>query len=282
MINGRQRGVFRDERSEPQAVVGLADALFHHLAHKGFFAAFAPQLVVLAAEVLHRLVGHFPFAQFMQLAAGAGARFLLGRVERRVAQGGVEFLGRADDAAKNQLRLFLQPQTHAIAQCRVHLDDHLGRVERHRIDFRPGETPAVFAQADDRVDAVGADADVEDRHAFAARDLAAVAGRQQIRQVVQIVGAAGDRRAQVISRNIPVFDAVKVLQQRTVEHFHRRRIGEIHRYIAPGVRFYERRQRRAAGDQRREVVARTMTVARMQAAFLLREGFLFFHRDGLS
>ena len=103
----------------------------------------------------------------------------------------------------------MQPQTHAVTQRRVHLDDHLGRVERHRIDFRPGETPAVFAQADDRVDAVGADADVEDRHALAARDLAAVAGRQQIRQVVQIVGAAGDRRAQVVRRNIPVLNAVK-------------------------------------------------------------------------
>ncbi|OQV65346.1 hypothetical protein AK51_21800 [Serratia nematodiphila DZ0503SBS1] len=44
---------------------------------------------------------------------------------------------------------------------------------------------------------------------------------------------------------------------------------------SPQASVYERRQRRAAGDQRREVVARTMTVARMQAAFLLREGFLF-------
>lgn len=255
MIERRQGGVFGNQRGEPQAVFRLADALFHHLAHEGLFAAFAPQFVILAAEVLHRLIGHLPLAQLVQLAAGAGARFLFGTVERRIAQRGVEFLRHADDAGEDRLRLFLQAQTHAVAQRRVHLDDHFGRVERHRVDFGTGKAPAVFAQADDRINAVGADADVEDRHALAARDFAAVGGRQQIRQMVQVVGAARDRRAQVVRRNVPMLNAIEMLQQRTVEHFHRRRVGEVDRDIAPGVRFHERLKRRAAGDQRREIVA---------------------------
>ena len=61
-----------------------------------------------------------------------------------------------------------------------------------------------------------------------------------------------------------------MLQQRTVEHFNRRRIGKIYRDVAPGVRFDERLQCRATGDQRREIIARAMTVTRVQAARNLR------------
>ncbi|MNT90233.1 hypothetical protein D3C72_2310970 [compost metagenome] len=73
--------------------------------------------------------------------------------------------------------------------------------------------------------------------------------------MVQVIGAPRDWRAQVIGGNIPMFDTIKMLQQRTVEHFNRRRIGKIYRNIAPGIRLDERLQPRATGDQRREIIA---------------------------
>ncbi|MNF05891.1 hypothetical protein D3C80_2057230 [compost metagenome] len=50
----------------------------------------------------------------MQLEASAGARFLLGTVERRVTQGGIEALGNADNAVEDTLQLFLLAQAHGV------------------------------------------------------------------------------------------------------------------------------------------------------------------------
>ncbi|MNT65930.1 hypothetical protein D3C72_2039540 [compost metagenome] len=55
----------------------LTHAFLYHFTHEGFFAAFAPQLVIFAAKVLYRLIRHLTLAQLMQFAAGTRLCFLL-------------------------------------------------------------------------------------------------------------------------------------------------------------------------------------------------------------
>ena len=157
----------------------------------------------------------------------------------------------------------MQTQFDGIAQSAVRIQDALRVVECSRIDVGADELPAILAVADERIDAVGAGADVEHPDGFAARDDAAVAGSQQIGEVVEIVGPAGDGRAEILRRNIPAGDAVCLFQQRAVERFDRRRVGESDGLIAILIRRDKCRQLRAAGDELPEVVTAPMRIARM-------------------
>ncbi|MCY1244368.1 hypothetical protein D9M72_574390 [compost metagenome] len=81
---------------------------------------------------------------------------------------------------------------------------------------------------------------------------------------MQVVGAAGNRRAQVAGRDVPVGDAVEVPEQRAVEYLHRLGVGEVDAFLAIGIEDDEARQLRAGFDQLGKVVAALVAVARVQ------------------
>ncbi|MOA05040.1 hypothetical protein D3C78_1246200 [compost metagenome] len=122
--------------------------------------------------------------------------------------------------------------------------------------------------AEQRVDAVGTHANVQGAHLSAFGHFASVVLGQQVGGDVDIVGAAGYRRAQVIGGNVPVLDAVLGLEQGAVEHPHGFGVGEVDAGFAVGVGDGETGQVRVGLDQAGEVVAPLMAVARVQGGFL--------------
>ena len=71
-----------------------------------------------------------------------------------------------------------------------------------------------------------------------------------------------------------MLDAIKRLEQRPVENAHRVGAGEVDAFLAVRVGDHELRQFRRGLDQRREVVATLMAIARVQAGLFTRlDGF---------
>ncbi len=124
--------------------------------------------------------------------------------------------------------------------------------------------------ADQRIDAVGADADIQHAHGRATGNVALVAFGQQVGEKVHVVGSPRHWRTEEVGRNVPVLDTVEGLEQRPVEHAHRSRVGEVDAFLAIGVEDHELAQFGAALDQLREVIAALVTVAWVQAGFLAR------------
>ncbi|MNC49049.1 hypothetical protein D3C75_981980 [compost metagenome] len=174
-------------------------------------------------------------------------------------------------AVEDVLAVGLQAQADALAQP-VGLDDGLCRGQGHGVDVRAEEAPAVVAVAQQRVDAVGPHADSQGTHLGAAGNLTVVVIGEQVGDDVDVVGAAGNRRAQVVGGNVPVLDAVLGLQQGTVEHPHGLGVGEVDAGFAVGVGDGEARQLRVGLDQAGEVVAALVAVARVQGGFVRGHG----------
>lgn len=91
---------------------------------------------------------------------------------------------------------------------------------------------------------------------------------QQIRGYVDVVGAAGNGRAQVVGGDIPVLDAVLGLEQGTVEYPYGFGVGEVDAGFAVGVGNGKAGQVRVGLDQAGEVVAPLVPVARVQGRFV--------------
>ncbi|MNN50666.1 hypothetical protein D3C81_1652620 [compost metagenome] len=122
--------------------------------------------------------------------------------------------------------------------------------------------------AQQRIDAVGADADIQGTHLGTAGNLAVVVIGEQVGHDVDVVSAAGNRRAQVVGRDVPVLDAVLGLEQRAVEHPDGVGVGEVDARLAVGIGDHERAQFGAALDQLGKVVATLVAVARVQGRFV--------------
>ena len=121
--------------------------------------------------------------------------------------------------------------------------------------------------ANQRVNHVGANADVEHAHTRAGRDVLLVTGGQQVGNAVDVIGAAGNRRAQVAGRNVPALDAIVMHQDGPVEHFDRGRVGEVDARCASLCRLDVLGQRGRRGGQRGEIVAIGVLVAGMHGGF---------------
>lgn len=250
-------------------------ALSDQLRDKTRFAAFTPQLRRLPAEVQHRqLALGISFTQGAPFTLAALGGFVHGRVEGRVAHGQVKALTRLQQAQQDLLGVGLLAQLDDLAQV-IGLHDSLGGGHSDRIDLGTEEIPAIFHIANQRVDAVGAHADVQHLDDRAARNLAVVNAGQQVGEEVHIVGTPRHWRAEVILRDIPMLDAIERFKQCPVKHPHRVRAGEVDALFAIRVDDYEFRQFRRGLDQRREVVTACVAVARVQ-------GSLFARRDGLG
>lgn len=82
---------------------------------------------------------------------------------------------------------------------------------------------------------------IEDVHVGAARNGVGVFRGEQIREVVQIIGAAKHQQAEIAGRNLPTGDAIVVLEQRAIEREDGGGIGEIDGGRAGGISAEERR-----------------------------------------
>ncbi len=129
----------------------------------------------------------------------------------RVAQAQLEAFAGLQQALEDMLWRALLAQFDGAGQLRVGLDYGARRGQCLGGDIGAGEVPAVFAVADQRVDAVGADANIQGADGAATRDLPGIFRGQQVGEVVQVVGATRDRRAQIAVGNVPVLDAVELL-----------------------------------------------------------------------
>jgi len=92
--------------------------------------------------------------------------------------------------------------------------------------------------------------------------------------VVQVVGAARYRRAQVAGGNVPEQHAVVVHQQRAVQRFDGGRVVEIHGFDAVLVMAHKLGQLGVGRNQRGKIVALAVQAAKVQAGFAVagREG----------
>src|SRR5690606_18171446 len=250
--------------TEPADLLRHLGAFRCQTPNEGQLAAFAPEFAGLTAEIQHRYLAlGIELAEVAPFALAATAGLRLGGMEGRVAQGDIEaFIGR-NHAGEDPLRVALLTQADRLVQL-VRRDDGACRGQCDGIDIRAGEMPAVLALADQRVDAVGAGADVQRLDRRATRYHSVVLRGQQVGQAVQVVGAPGNRRAQVTRRNVPVSDAVELLEQGAVEYADGVRVGEVDALLAVGVAYDEGGEFRARGDKREKVVAPAVPVARMQ------------------
>ena len=240
-------------------------AFTNQLGHKALLATFAPQFSSLTAKVQYRQFAlGISLAQCTPFTFAAARGFVDRRMKRRVAHAQVKTLGAVQHVQQDLLRIGLQAQADGFVQT-VGLHDRLGRFNGGRVNFGAQELPAVFAVTNQRVHAVCTHADVQHAHARTARDDAIVHGGQQVGQKVHVVSATRHRRAQVVSRNVPVGDTVERLEQRAVEYTHGIRVGEVDALFAIRVDDDELGQLRAHRNQLREVIAALVAVARVQA-----------------
>nr|WP_243713544.1 hypothetical protein [Luteimonas terrae] len=184
-------------------------------------------------------------------------------MEGRIAQRHVETLAGVHDAAEQLPCDVLTTQLDRLLQ-RVRAHNGIGDCERLRIDVRGRESPAVLGVAQQGIDEVRARAHIEGTHARATRDLAVAIVGEQVGEAVDVIGAAGDRRAQIAVRQVPVRNPVIGLQQRLVERAHGARVCEIDARLAGGRAQQEGLERLRRTRQAREFVAALMAVAGMK------------------
>ncbi|CCJ91787.1 hypothetical protein BN132_3715 [Cronobacter turicensis 564] len=186
-------------------------------------------------------------------------------MERWIAQRGVVTLILVNDAVENRAGGFLAAQTDRAVKPRIGVNDGARAADRLVAGVGAGKTPAILMLAYQRINAVGADADIQ--HARLRGQRAAVAFGKQIGEMVNIIRAPRYRRAEKTVRNVPLPHAVKVRQQRLVKGFHRLRIGEIDGRLARGRRAYKSAKRRTTLCQRLEIIAAVVAVTWVQARF---------------
>lgn len=86
---------------------------------------------------------------------------------------------------------------------------------------------------------------------------------------MDVIGAAGNGRAEITGGNVPPPDVVEMFEQRAVEGFHRFGIGEVDGFIPEPVHADERSKLRRSFDQRFKIIRQPMRVPRMQVRFFL-------------
>ena len=264
-----QVGAFGNKRRKPAAESRAGGAFRDHAAEEGGFAALAPEFVGLAAEVERGLAGGAvasPGGEVAELARGAGGGFGGGSVEGRVAEGGGKGLAGRGDILEHGAGRGLMAEFDVVGDGGVCGGEAAGPVERGGGDVGTDEAPAVFARAEQRVNGVGPDADVEDANRRAARDGVVGGGfREQVGEVMEVVGAAGDGRAERAGREFVADYFIVVGEQGAVEREHGGGVGKVDRVALDRMRHEEARECGERGDEGGEIVAPVVVAAGMQA-----------------
>lgn len=261
-----------EQAGEPQAALGEVGALLNHGADEGALAAGAPQFAALAAEVEVRRAATLAgagLAELVPFTLADDANIRRRGVEGRVAQGQVELLTRPQQAPEDVVGAGLVAQADGRAEAGIGEDDLLGVEQCRLVDVAADKVPAVFGMAEQRVHAVGADTDVEGVHLRAGRDDAAVVAGEQVGGGVDVVGAAGNRRAQVSAGQGPAMDAVVVQQDGPVKGFDGGRVGEVDARCASRSGDDEALEAGRGGQQGGKIVARGIAIAWMHGLSIL-------------
>jgi len=270
VVDRGQAGRFRHQRRKPETACGNPGAFADHAQDEALLAALAPEFGALTPEISPRAFRIGVLAEVRPFAlvrlSGFGGR----RMKWRITHGQIEPIVVADQAFKHSIRRRLQAQGDLSFHLRVGIQNSLRVFERCRIDVGRHEAPAVFAVSDQRVDATGAGTDIQHLHGWRSRHHAAIAVSQQISQIMQIIGATGNRRAQALRWNVPFVNAVAVFQQGAVQCFDGGRVGKIYASVAVGFGRDKIVQRRLGRDQAGEVIAGPVSIARME--FAVRRG----------
>ncbi|MNS32462.1 hypothetical protein D3C72_645490 [compost metagenome] len=188
-------------------------------------------------------------------------------MERRVAQGQGEALLRPQDAAKDLLGVVLMAARYLAAQA-IARRQQGRRLDRHGVDIRSHEAPAILTGPQQGIDAVCPDTYVQHPHPLAPWHLPRTLG-QQIRHPMQVIDPARNGRTEVARRQIPVLDAVVQRQQGPVERLDGGRIGEIQ---GPGAMLVDEHEGQQLGGTLAEgvkIVRGLMAIARVQSGFVL-------------
>ncbi len=269
-MDRRQVGGLGHQCAEPRHLARQQGAFLDQLRYEADLAAVAPQLLRLSTEIEHRqLALGISLAQRPPLALAATLRFFQRGMEGRVAEADVEAFAAVEQPQQDLPAIGLLAHADGLAEA-VGLHNRGGCGDGGAVDVRTHELPAIVAMPQQRVDAIGAGADVQRLDGCAAWYHAFIVFGQQVGEEVQVVRTSRNRRAQVIRRNVPMGDAIERLEQRAVEHPYRLRIGEVDAFLAVRIEDHERCQFGAGFDQLRKVVLALMPIARVQGGLFTR------------
>ncbi len=261
-----EMGALRDQGGEPAALIAHRDALRDHSKNEGPLAPGAPQLAGLAAEIQGARTGPGR-TQVPPFSPVARRSFRRRSVERRIAHRQIELLARSDHVFETLHRRGLATALDQAGHKTVGSRQLLRPAQGHRVDLRAHKAPPVLARADQRVDAVRAHPDIQNHDGPAPGDGGFLSAPEQVGDVMKIVTAARDGRAQVAWRHVPGLQPVGVFEQRLVEGLHGFGIRIVDGLIPVRIGPDEGSQARARFDQRPEIVTGAEAVSRVHLFF---------------
>jgi len=146
-----------------------------------------------------------------------------GRVERRIACRNCDFVLLIQHSMQNLLWILLMAQFNLVSQFEILFKDVVQVFERACIAVGSDDFPLEMCCGQQRIDAVGPGPDVQHFWNFA------ICSGQlgEIVEMMQIVNATRNSRAEIVRRKRPTFDAVVMLEQALVQAKHCFWIGKI-------------------------------------------------------
>src|SRR5690606_39157433 len=91
--------------------------------------------------------------------------------------------------------------------------------------------PAIFLVTNNGVNAACTNSNVQTLYLVSCRDVTLIRFSQQIGSIMYVIGPTRYRWCEVVLRNIPYFDTVKMHKQGFVQHFYSLRVKKIYRSI---------------------------------------------------
>ena len=184
-------------------------------------------------------------------------------MKRWIAQRQIEDVIALHQVAEDLPGIWLQPALQCSRQLRILCLNARHRRQRVNIDIGSDKRPAVGVMADDGINRIGPDTDIQHPHLLPTRHLTPMTAGQQIRQMVNVIGTPRDRRTEIPVGNIPALNAIIGHQDGLVQRLDRRRVGKIDG-LAMRQCSHEGLQSRRGRQQPGKVITSLVRIARMQ------------------